>query len=54
MVNTLRVKADHGRDFHPFADHVTKLRNFTKGEIREFSAFPFSFHFMLDQTLCNV
>ena len=28
------VKADHGRNFHPLADHMTKLR--------EFSAIPFS------------
>ena len=42
MANTLRVNADHGRDFHPLVDHVTKLRNFIKGEIREFSAFKFS------------
>ena len=25
MVNTVRVNADHGRDFHPLADHMTKL-----------------------------
>ena len=36
MVNTLRVKADHGRDLHLLADHMTKLRNFTKGENRDF------------------
>ena len=41
MVNTMRVNADHGRDFYPLADYMTKLRNFTKGEIREFSAFRF-------------
>ena len=39
MVSTLWVKADHGRDLQPLADHVTKLRNFTKGENRDFSAF---------------
>ena len=27
-------------DFHLLAYHMTKLRNFTKGEIRDFSAFP--------------
>ena len=37
MVNTVRVNADHGRDFHPLADHLTKLKKFTKGEIHEFS-----------------
>ena len=37
MVNAVRVNADHGRYFHPLADHVTKLRNFTKGENYDFS-----------------
>ena len=50
-VNIVRVNADHGRDFHPLADHVTTLQNYTKGEIREFSAFPFSLHLVFDQTL---
>ena len=36
MVNTVWVNADHGRDLHHLADHMTKLRNFIKGEIREF------------------
>ena len=44
MLNNVRVNADHGRDFHPLADHMTLLRNFTTGEIREFSTFPFSLH----------
>ena len=48
------VIADCGRDFRPLDDHVTKLRNFTKDEIREFSAFPFSVHLMFDQTLSNL
>ena len=30
------VKADHGHNYRPLADHMTKLRTFTKGEIREF------------------
>ena len=30
MVNTVWVNADHGRDFDPLSDHMTKLRNFTK------------------------
>ena len=34
MVNTVSVNADHGRDFHPLANHMTKLKNFTKVEIR--------------------
>ena len=33
---------------------MTKLRNFTKGEICEFSAFPFLFDLMFDQTLSNL
>ena len=41
--------ADHGRDFHPLADHMTKLRNFT-GEIL---AFPFSLQLMF-QRLSNL
>ena len=41
MVNTVRSNADHGRDFHPLADHRTKLRNVTKVEIRV-STFSFS------------
>ena len=26
MVNTVWVNADHGHDFHSFADHMTQLR----------------------------
>ena len=44
MVNN----ADQGRDLHPLSDHMTKLQNFTKGEIRESSVFTFSLNFMLD------
>ena len=36
------VNADHVRDLHPLADHMTKLRNVTKEENRDFSAFQFS------------
>ena len=32
MRNTVRVNADNERDFHPLADHMTKLKNFTKGD----------------------
>ena len=42
MVNTMWVNADSGRDFHPLADHMTKLQHFTKGENRDFSAVLFS------------
>ena len=32
MVNSLWVNADHGGDFRPLANHMTQLRNFTKGD----------------------
>ena len=54
MVNTVWVNADHGRDLHPLADHMTKLRNFTKEENRDFSAFRFSLQLMLEQALSNL
>ena len=54
MVYTVRVNADHVCDYHPLADHMTKVRYFTKGEIRYFSAFPYSLQLMIDQTLSNV
>ena len=54
MVNTGRVSADNERDFHHLADHMTQLRNFTMGEIRAFSTFPFSLQLMFDQTLSNL
>ena len=47
MVNTVRVYADHRRDF---ADHMINLKHFTKG----FSAFRFSLHLMLKQALSNL
>ena len=25
MINTVGANADHGRDFHPLVDHMTKL-----------------------------
>ena len=36
------------------ADHMTKLRNFTKGKICEFSEFPFSLLLTFDQILTNL
>ena len=48
------VNADHGRDLHPLADHMTKLQNFTKEENRDFSAFLFSLQLMLEQALSNL
>ena len=50
----MRVNADHWQDFHLLADHTTKLKNFTMGEIHEFSAFPFSFLLIFEQTLSNL
>ena len=43
------VKDNHRRDFHPLANHMTKLNSFNKGEICEFSAFPFSLQLMFHQ-----
>ena len=54
MVNTVYVNADHGRDLHPLADHMTKLKNFTKEENRDFSAFRFSLQLILEQALINL
>ena len=39
MVSPVWVNADHGRDFNPLAEHMTKLKNSTKEENRDFSAF---------------
>ena len=50
MVNTVWVNADHGCDLHPLTDHMTKLRNFTKDENSDFSAFRFS----LEQALTKL
>ena len=38
---------------NPLADHMTKMRHFTKGENHEFSAFRFSHHLILEQALSN-
>ena len=43
MANTVWVNGVHERDFHPLADYMTKLRNFTKEDNRDFSAIIFSF-----------
>ena len=42
MVDTVWVNADLGRDLHPLANHMTKLRNFTKEHNLDFSAFRLS------------
>ena len=49
---SVRVNADHVRDFSPLADHMTKLRNFMKNH--DFLAFRFSLHLMLEQALSNL
>ena len=54
MVNTVWVNAVRGRDLRPLADHITKLRNFTKEDNRDFSAFRFSHHLMIEQALINL
>ena len=54
MVSTVWANADHGRAFHPLANHKTKSQNFTKEENRAFSAFQFSLQLMLEQALTNV
>ena len=48
------VTADHGRDFHPPTDHMTKLRNFTKEENRDLSVFRFSLQLMFEQAFTNL
>ena len=50
MIHTVLVNADHGRDFH----QITKLRNFTKQINRDFLAFRFSLHLMLEQAFSNL
>ena len=50
MVNTVWVNANNGRYLHFLTDQMTKLKNFTKEENHDFSAFQFS----LEQTLTNL
>ena len=52
MVSTVWINANHGRDFHPLADH-DKVKKFTKEENRDFSPFRFSLNIMLQQALNN-
>ena len=51
MVNTVWVNADHGGNFHPLSDHVTKLQHFTKEYNHDLSAFRFSLDLMLEQVI---
>ena len=48
------MHADHGRHFHPLANHMIKLRNFSKEENHDFSAILFSLQLMLEQALTNL
>ena len=50
MVNTVWVNADHGHDFNPLADYMTKLQSFSISV----SAFRFSLHLMREQALNNL
>ena len=54
MVNTVWVNANHGRDLYPLADHMTKSRNFTKEQNRDFSAFTLLLQYILEQALTNL
>ena len=54
MVSTVWVNVDHGRDFHPLAGHMIKLRYFTKEENRDFSAILCSLQLMFEQALTNL
>ena len=49
MVITVWVNDDNGRDFHPLADHMTKLQHFAKEENHDFSAFRYSLYLMREQ-----
>ena len=49
MANTVRVN-----DFNPLADHMTKLRNFTKRKNHDFSGFKFSLHLIFEQALSEI
>ena len=41
MVNTVWVNADHGRDLHPLADHMTKSKISHREKIVIFQHFDF-------------
>ena len=44
MVNTERVDAGHGSDFHPLADGMTKLPRFHQGCVSIFTFHVFQLH----------
>ena len=54
MIDTMWVNAHHVRDLHPLVDHMTKLRNFTMEENRDFSVFKFFLQLMFEQALTNL
>ena len=43
MENNVWVKADHGRDLHPLADHMTKSQISPRKKIVIFHHFDFHF-----------
>ena len=51
----VNAHADYGRDFHPPANHLTQLRNFTKGEfvLIFYSFSSFSPQLMIHQIFSN-
>ena len=56
MVNTVWVNADHGRDLHPLADHMTTLKftKFHQGRKSTFFSISICFQLILEQALTNV
>ena len=52
MVNTAGTRPTMG--VTSILSPISKLRHFTKSEIREFSAFQFSLHLIFDQILSNL
>ena len=54
MLSTVWFNADHGHDFHPLANHITKFKKFVKEENLDFSAFQYSLQLMLEQALTNL
>ena len=47
------VDADHGRDFYPLVDHITKLKISPRKKIINFQQFV-SLQLMLEQALTNL
>ena len=45
MINTVRINADHVRDFHPLADHMITFKNVMSPRVEFLSCHRFHFHF---------